>query len=71
MKFITSVFFFILAASFSLGTQVPENGWVPADTKIRIPQATRGDPDTRRDSDLFIAPAAPVGSRTDSVLFRK
>ena len=74
MKSITSVFVFILAASFSLGTQLPENGSPPADTKI--PQAASGNPgmfcnnyasmqqflnrfrmlDTRRDSELFIAP---------------
>ena len=42
MKSITSVFVFILAASFSLGTQLPENGSPPADTKI--PQAASGNP---------------------------
>ena len=44
MKSITSVFVFILAASFSLGTQLPEDESAPADTKIRIPQAASGDP---------------------------
>lgn len=40
MKSITSVFVFILAASFSLGTPVLEKSPAPIDTKI----PTSGDP---------------------------
>ena len=36
MKSITSVFVFILAASFSLGTPIPKNPSEPIDTKIPI-----------------------------------